>query len=342
MTAKASIKDIAKQAGVSIATVSRTLSNPDIVSERTRTKVMKAVQQCDYHPNKMGSNLRTKRTGNLVAIIPDITNPFNANLIKAIETTAQQHGYSVLLGDTQNDQQRIDFYASMVDTRQVDGIILFSASLPNALRNKLDSAQFPPLVNSCEDCQIDSIHKVMINNHSAAVIAVEHLIALGHQHIACITGPVTTPSSVARLAGFKQALTTANIQINAGFIRLGNYELQSGLLAAEQLLALPQPPSAIFCFNDEMAIGAMSSIKAHGLTIPEQISVIGFDDIRFAPYTSPALTTIRQPVELIGQHCTEMLISIINQHPVKPAYIELPVELIIRASTAIAPLDVKK
>ncbi|NQZ09997.1 MAG: LacI family DNA-binding transcriptional regulator, partial [Algicola sp.] len=189
MTQPAGIKDIAKRAGVSTATVSRTLRNPQLVSENTREKVMEAVKACNYRPNQMGINLRTKRSGNIVAIIPDITNPFNAGVIKAIERVAQSKGYSVLLGDTQGDDARVSHYAGMVASRQADGIILFSQFMPFDL-DKADTEHknLPPLVNSCEDTGFKGINRVMIDNKAAAITAVQHLIELGHTRIGCITG----------------------------------------------------------------------------------------------------------------------------------------------------------
>ncbi|MFT4925656.1 MAG: LacI family repressor for deo operon, udp, cdd, tsx, nupC, and nupG [Phenylobacterium sp.] len=340
MTQQAGIKDIAKRAGVSTATVSRTLRNPQLVSVATKEKVMTAVNALNYRPNQMGSNLRTKRTGNIVVIIPDITNPFNAGVIRAIEQVAQTRGYSVLLGDTQGDEIRIRHYAGMVASRQADGIILFSQFMPFVAEDASLLPVLPPLVNSCEDCGIEGIHKVMIDNRAAAIMAVNHLIGLGHRRIACITGPTNVHSSIERLTGYQQALKSAGIDVEPQWLQVGDYQLQSGIDAAQRLLSpatqhSPQKaPTAIFCFNDEMAMGAMSLLQRQGYRIPQDISIIGFDDIRFAQYTNPSLTTIRQPVEQIGRACIDSLIKQMSDEPCADDYIELAVELVKRESTA--------
>lgn len=333
MSQKAGIKDIAMRAGVSTATVSRTLRNPELVSPKTKKKVMKAVNDCNYRPNQMGINLRTKRSGNIVAIIPDITNPFNAGLVKAIERKAQACGYSVLLGDTQNDVNQIKHYAGMVDSRQADGIILCSQVMPFELDNNQSPINLPPLVNANENTKVHGVHKVMLDNKGAAIIAMEYLFSLGHTRIACITGPEKTSTSGERLSGYKQALEQANIEVDETIIELGAYDIESGVAATNKLLLQKNRPTAIFCFNDEMAIGAISLLKENGYKIPDDISVMGFDDIRFAQYVSPSLTTVRQPVEEIGKASVKMLLDLIEKRPTEDDFIAFPVELIIRNST---------
>lgn len=334
MSKPAGIKDIAKLAGVSTATVSRTLRNPELVSKDTRQKVMDAVNACNYRPNQMGISLRTKRTGNVVAIIPDITNPFIAAVVRSLEQVAQQHGYSLLLGDTQADLDRIKHYAGMVASRQADGIILFSQFMPFDYNEDGSPVHpMPPLVNSCEDTGLDDIHRVMIDNFSAAVIGAEHLLSLGHTRIACITGPLDTNSSSQRLAGLEHALREQNLTFDPRYIIEGDHEMEAGLKGAKELLKLDNPPTAIFCFNDEMAIGAMASIQEQGQKVPQDISVMGFDDIRFSRYVNPPLTTIAQPTEQIGEHCMVQLLNQIKGEP-SEQYIELPVKLVERGSTA--------
>ncbi len=350
MSQSTGIKDIAKRAGVSTATVSRTLRNPELVSDNTREKVMIAVKAGNYRPNQMGSNLRTKRSGNIVAIIPDITNPFNAGVIRSIEQVAQAKGYCVLLGDTQGDEDRIRHYAAMVASRQADGIILFSQFMPfEQVNGQIPLEKLPPLVNSCEDSGIEGINKVMIDNKAAAVMAVEHLLGLGHTRIACITGPEHTNSTVERLAGYKQALKNAGIAFDQQLVQVGDHQVGAGIEKSQQLLLLKDRPTAIFCFNDEMAIGAMSALQQLGYQVPNDISIMGFDDIRFAQFTSPSLTTIRQPVEQIGRECMNMLIKQMEQPnggvdskqlgskqlgSKQVDYVELPVTLVVRDSTA--------
>ena len=334
MSKPAGIKDIAKLAGVSTATVSRTLRSPELVSQQTRDKVISAVNTYNYRPNQMGISLRTKRTNNVVAIIPDITNPFIAAVVRSLEQVAQQHGYNLLLGDTQANLQRIKHYADMVASRQADGIILFSQFMPFEIQaDGTPKPPLPPMVNSCEDSGIEHLHRVMINNHQAAITATEHLLSLGHRHIACITGPLDTNSTQQRLKGLKQALKQAHIELPPEYIIEGNHQMEAGYTGTERLLKQPKPPSAIFCFNDEMAIGAIAAIQESGLQVPLHISVMGFDDIRFSRYINPPLTTVAQPAAQIGEQCMLQLLAQINQQP-SQRYIELPTQLVKRGSTA--------
>lgn len=337
--AKLGIKDIAAMSGVSPATVSRTLRNPDIVSEETRKKVMKAVQEGGYTPNRFGANLRTQKSGNIIVLMTDITNPVNSQIIRAIESEAQQAGYAVLLGDTQGLEERERHYADMTQSGQADGILLFSFRLPFAIQDGIPLAQqLPPLVNSCEDIALDGISKVMIDNIAGAKTAVKHLLDLGHTRIAAIMGPLDTPSTLERLQGYKQALLEAGLEIDESLMISGNYSTEVGISAMGKLLKLRQRPSAVFCFSDDMAIGAMSILQANGFRIPQDMSVIGFDDIRYAALMTPALTTIRQPLEDIGKACMKLLLEQLSGNNKEPQFMQLPFSLVVRQSTGPAPV----
>lgn len=338
--AKLGIKDIAAISGVSPATVSRTLRNPDIVSEETRKKVMKAVEEGGYTPSRFGANLRTQKSGNIIVVMPDITNQVNAGIIRAIEREAQKAGYSILLGDTQGLIEREKHYAGMAQSGQADGVLLFTFHMPFKLtQNQPVLKQLPPMVNSCESIPVEGISKVMIDNVSGARTAVEHLLSLGHKRIAAVMGPTDTPSTVERFDGYKSALKNAGIQINEQLIIRGDYGLDSGMGAMEQLLKLRMRPTAVFCFSDDMAIGAMSVLQENGFRIPQDISIMGFDDIRYARLMTPALTTIHQPLEEIGKACIELLLEQLDGKSEPGRYIELPFKLMVRQSTGPVPTD---
>jgi LacI family transcriptional regulator, repressor for deo operon, udp, cdd, tsx, nupC, and nupG len=337
---KVGIKDIATISGVSPATVSRTLRNPELVSKETRKRVMKAVKEAGYTPNRFGSSLRTQKSGNIMVVMPDITNQVNAGIIRAIESEAQKAGYSVLLGDTQSLLEREQHYAHMTQSGQADGILLFTYHLPFETNDsKPLMAQLPPLVNSCEAIPIDGINKVMIDNTAAAKTAVNHLLDFGHTRIAAVMGPSDTPSTLERLKGYKLALIEAGIDIDDSLIMRGDYGLDSGSSAMEKLLKLKQRPTAVFCFSDDMAIGAMSVLREYGFNIPQDISVMGFDDIRYAKLMSPALTTIHQPLEDIGKACTQLLLQQLAGKLSEATYIELPYTLMVRQSTGPVPAE---
>ena len=333
------IKELARIAGVSTASVSRALSNPERVSKKMRDRVQAAAKRVGYQPNRLGASLRTSRSGNIVAIIPDISDTFNSGVIQSLERAAAERGYSVLFGDTQGIRERELVYGAMVRSRQADGIIVFSHRLPfTAQELQSENFKLPPLVNSCELAESPHIDTsnlpwVSIDNVQAGKDAVTHLIELGHQNIAVITGDVESPSTLQRLEGYRQALYAAGISYREENIFQGAYTLEAGVRITKQVLLAKHRPSAIFCMSDEMAMGCIATLKEHGFGVPEDISVVGFDDIRFAQYLSPPLTTIAQPVEAIGRTCANILIDLIEDVAAPESKHILPHKLIVRAST---------
>ncbi|KXI30881.1 LacI family transcriptional regulator [Paraglaciecola hydrolytica] len=332
------IKDIATLAKVSPATVSRVLSSPELVSKKTLNKVKKIIDEMGYRPNRIGASLRTRKSGNIVAIIPDITNPVNAGIIRAIEQGAQSAGYSILLGDTQGLVERERHYADLVTSGQADGVLLFCSRMPFRIDPTLPlSGQIPPMVNANENMGNDEIVQVAVDNVAAAKAAVDYLVAQGHKRIAAITGPDDIPSSNERLQGYFAALEEAGLVLDPDLQIAGTYTVDSGVNCAEKLLLLRKRPTAIFCFNDEMAIGVMKLLKKQGFLIPEDVSVMGFDDIHYAEYVTPALSTVHQPLKEIGTACINLLLEQLRGNHVPPGRQFLPFELKLRASTGPAP-----
>ncbi|MDU0355501.1 LacI family DNA-binding transcriptional regulator [Paraglaciecola aquimarina] len=332
------IKDIAALAKVSPATVSRVFSSPDLVSEKTLHKVKKVVDELGYRPNRMGANLRTRKSGNIVAIIPDITKPVNAGIIRAIEKGAQNAGYSILLGDTQGVEKMERHYADMVTHGQADGILLFGSRLPFKVNcDQPLRQQLPPLVNGNEGIDSDEIVKVAVDNVAAAKAAVNYLVSMGHRRIAAITGPKNIPSSNKRVRGYYEALEDAGIERDDRLLVVGRYDVKSGVDCAEKLLQINERPTAVFCFNDDMAIGAMQHFQQQGLKIPDDISVMGFDDINYAEYVSPSLSTVHQPLQEIGEACINLLLKQLRGEEVPAGSRYLPYTLMIRNSTGVVP-----
>jgi LacI family repressor for deo operon, udp, cdd, tsx, nupC, and nupG len=267
----------------------------------------------------------------IVALVPDISNPFFAEIIRGIEEVAHQHGYSVLLGNTQYSRTRETAYAQLISTKQADGMITLLPHLPD-----IAAAGPIPLVNACEYFKDNSVTRVFVDNTKAAQEATAYLIALGHRQIAFLSGPMSTPICVDRDTGYELALRAAGLTRNSQLTVTGDFSIDSGIRAVEPLLAARRRFSAIFCSNDEMAMGAMQAIKAHGLRVPEDISVIGFDDIRYARYTDPPLTTVAQPKEDLGREAMTLLLEIL-QNANAPARMRiLPTQLVVRGSTAKA------
>lgn len=336
---KLGVKDIAALAKVSPATVSRALGSPELVSPETLERVMKVVKDVDYKPNLFAASLRTRKSNSIVAIIPHITKPVNAGIIRALENEAQKSGYSVLLGDTQGLRERELHYGNLVRHGQADGILLFSSHLPVSLnKDKTVEEQLPPLVNANEMVPDANINRVFINNEAAAFDAMQHLFELGHTRIAVLTGPVDIPSSHERLTGYKKALAERGIAFDEDMVAVGDYTLHSGVEMATHLLKLKNRPTAIFAFSDDMAIGVMNILEKNGFEVPNDISVIGFDDISYAEFIKPSLTTVHQPLEEIGSACANLLIRQIKNPKMAPEQIELKYTLKIRNSTGPAPV----
>lgn len=328
------IADVARAAGVSTATVSRTLSNPEAVSERRRRVVLQAVEALGYAPNYAAKSLRTTRSQRIILTVPDISNPFFSAVIRGAEETAQAAGYSILIGDTRHDSGREEYYAKMLSRREADGMIFLGHRLaPTAASIVARLGSEAPIVNGCEyepDLNVSSVH---IANAVAAAEAMQHLYDLGHRRIGVITGPLLSPLSRDRLGGVQGAAAGRGLWQDI-LVRTGDFSVDSGEALAKALLNEDRPPTAIFCFSDEMAIGAVVALRERGLDCPGDVSVIGFDDIRLARAYQPALTTISQPKEQIGRKTVEILLAILAGEADGGASITLPHELIVRASTA--------
>ncbi|WP_431145121.1 LacI family DNA-binding transcriptional regulator [Pseudomonas alvandae] len=326
------IREVARLAGVSVATVSRTLKSPERVLPETRDKVNAAVLQAGYRPNLMAVQFRSRRTGNLVILVPTIANTFFARVISGAQQAAQAAGYRLLLCDTQGREAIEQEFAALVYAHQADGVIQLRASDPFvSLPPGTDAL---PLVNACEVVKDAPYPTISLDNRGAARAMTEHLIGLGHRRIGIIKGPRSSPLTLDRVAGYQDALGNAGIALDPELVCHGDFTLKAGYDGAGTMLTLPERPSALFCENDEMAIGALKRIKQMGLRVPEDISLVGFDDIPFAAYCDPPLTTISQPAETFGHKAVEMLIALIEKRPITQRHVLLPFELTVRGSSA--------
>lgn len=333
----ATIQDVARDAGVSTATVSRVFSAPERVLETTRSKVMEAVTRLGYEPNFAAKSLRTLRTEKILVTVPDIANPFFSQVIRGVEEAALAAGYSVLLGDTRHEETREEQYAAMFRRKEADGLIFLGHRLPDALA-ELVAAKGPrtPIVNGCEFRPGLAVSSAHIDNERAAGEAIEHLYTLGHTRVGAVTGPLASPISSDRLKG---VLAAAQRHGRASALRvvIGDFSIESGVRQAGKLLDEPGRPTAIFCFSDEMAMGALEAIRQRGLRCPEDVSLVGFDDIRFAQYLHPQLTTVRQPKEQIGHEVVRLLLDILADRTSTLQNVTLPHQLVVRSSTAPPP-----
>jgi LacI family repressor for deo operon, udp, cdd, tsx, nupC, and nupG len=331
----ATIYEVARRAGVSTATVSHILSQPAVVSASTRKRVLDAIERLGYTPNVAAKSLRTARTGKLLVTVPDISNPFFSLILRGIEDAAQREGYAVLLGDTQHDEAREDGYAAMLRRKEADGLIFLGHRLPKEAAALIRSMapHCAPVVNGCEFNPRLGVPSVHIDNAKAASEAMDHLFRLGHRRIAIITGPLVSPLSRDRLRGAMARAKRERAERDVSVMN-GDFSIESGAAEGERLLGRRERPTAIFCFNDEMAMGVIQAARRRGLRLPEQLSVVGFDDIRFSSYMDPPLTTISQPMRAIGEGTVRLLLEVINGDIATPESVTLPHTLVVRSSTA--------
>ncbi len=323
------ISDVARLAGVSTATVSRALSNPSLVSEATREAVRGAIAATGYRLNETARNLRHRRTGGILALVPNLANPFFSQILSGVASVLGPAGYNLLIADTRTaGADRLLDYA---EPSRSDGLIILDGSLPvSALTGRI------PIVEACEWVPGLVAPRVKIDNRSAAGLAVQHLADLGHVRIGHVVGPAGNVLSVARLAGYEDALRSRGLPLVQSAIYQGDFSLESGRAAAALWLQQPQEtrPTALFLASDAMACGFIGEVQRHGLTVPRDVSVVGFDDIELIAHISPPLTTIRQPRTAIGQVAAERLLNRLRSIDDTDEDTILPVELIIRASTA--------
>lgn len=302
---------------------------PDVVKPETRKKVQETIAKLGYTPNLQARNLRTARAYVVVALVPDISNPLFAEIVRGIEQVAHEHRYAVLLGDTQNSLDREQAYANLLDTKQADGLITMLPHIP-----KIVATGRLPIVNAYEYVKDKSITSVYVDNVAAAQEATTYLLTLGHREIAFVAGPKNSPISVDRDTGYEKALAQAGIKRDHTLTAPGDFSVESGVRGMESLLARGHRFTAVFCSNDEMAIGAMRACKTHSLRVPEDMSIVGFDDMRFAPYAYPPLTTVAQPKAEMGREAMSMLIEILSGVDVPARKRILATQLVVRGSTA--------
>lgn len=329
------ILDVAQRANVSTATVSRVLSQPDLVRPETRDRVMQVVRELGYEPNPAARTLRTLRSSKLLLSVPDISNTFFSNVIRGAEQAAREAGYAVILGDTANQEQWEDQYAAMLGRREVDGLVFLGRRIPEALRaDVLERPGRAPLVNACEYSDGMGVSSVHIDNVAAGEEAIRHLTSLNHKTVGVITGPLDSPLSRDRLQGARQAALSGGEPGVELIVRAGDFSVDSGLGQAREILQ--HGATAIFCFSDEMAIGALEAVRERGLSCPGDVSVIGFDDIRFARHMGPPLTTIAQPSAEIGRCAVDLLLRTLSGELQEIEVVTLPHELVVRSSTGPA------
>ena len=330
--AAATMKDVAMKAKVSTATVSRALMNPDKVSQSTRNRVEQAAVEVGYLPQAAGRNVKRNESRTILVIVPDICDPFFSELIRGIEVTAASHGYLVLIGDCAHQNQQEKTFVNLIITKQIDGMLLLGSRLPFDASIE-EQRNLPPMVMANDFAPELELPTVHIDNLTAAFNAVNYLHELGHQRIGCIAGPEEMPLCHYRLQGYVQALRRCGVAVDPHYIARGDFTYEAGGNALRQLFELPQPPTAVFCHSDVMALGALSWAKRQGIKVPQDLSIIGFDNIALAEFCDPPLTTVAQPRFEIGREAMLLLLDQIQGQNVNSGSRLMDCELILRGTT---------
>jgi len=333
---KVSIRQVAELAGVSIATVSRCLNEPGRVSARTRERVEQAVRTTGYAPNSLAQSFRRGHTNLIMVVLPSVGDPFFTGVLDGIREVTDAHGYSIIISETAHNTLTADEVGAMLASRQADGIILLASIFPygpELLERARRHAQ--PIVIGCETLSpaLMDLPGVHIDNTEAAREATQYLVSTGHRRIAFMTGEASSLLTADRETGYRRAMADAGLDIDEDWVVEGGMSIEGAERATAALLGARRPPTAIFCANDEMAIACLHALHQAGREVPHDVSVMGFDDIRYARVANPPLTTMAQPIGDIGRHVAKRLIEAIDQ-PETAAWdaLVLPHALVVRDS----------
>jgi len=328
----ANILDVALKAQVSIATVSRVVNKSDHkVNPATREKVLAAIRELDYRPNALAKGLLMKKTMTIGIIIPDISNPYYAEIVRGIQDTADLAGYAVMLHNTDGKQERIIRHIYLLREKSVDGVI-FCGGIINEYETLSTLKELKERVVVVGRHEVD-FPAVMVDNMGGATQAVQHLIGLGPRLIGCIAGPDGSTTAADRLTGYRNALAQNGMALDERLVKRGTWNPESGYLLAKELLAGPKWPTAIFSANDQMAFGVIKAARELALDVPKELAVVGFDNVPPGFYFDPPLTTVEIPMYDIGVASMGMLIDLLSGEKFDKLRL-FNTKLIVRGSTA--------
>jgi len=329
---KVTIYDVAKQAGVSISTVSRVINNTGRISEKTRKKVLQVMEELHYQPSMVASALTGKRTRTIGLIIPDVANPFFSEIARKVEDRGRELGFNVLMCNTDNNAETEEMYLSLLKQKSVDGIIIGTTTKNYTVLNQLLQEKFP-LAFIAQDIPELAINVVRVDDFLGGYQAVSHLVSLGHKRIAIMLGNLSRTSDKYRLQAYRQVMEENGLKYEEKWIVCTDYSLKDGKRAALELLQSSPRPTAIFACFDSLAIGVYQAAKKLGLHIPNDLSIVGFDNTILSTIVDPPLTTVAQPIDEMGRQVVDLLIDEIEGNNGTKQRIILPPELIIRQST---------
>ncbi len=324
------IKDVAKLAGVSVATISRVLNNSAVVSPETTERVNDAIKTLNYRPNFLGRNLRKRETNVILALIPSTEHTYYSEILHGMQYTASEFGYDILMSTTNSYLQREEHLLKMLSNRTVDAAVLMGTRLD---KNELDEmAQYNHVALCCESLEGSGVLTVTIDNEKAAYDAVSYLISIGHTRVAMVSTEVRAPSSIHRENGYLRALAENNIPFNEKYMFRGSYDYSSGCDALEYFMELDEKPTAIFAISDFLAAGVLKKAAELKIKTGRDFSVMGFDNISMADMYTPSISTVEQPCYKMGQTVSELIIENISGKK-NSGRIILPHRLVLRQST---------
>jgi DNA-binding LacI/PurR family transcriptional regulator len=328
----ATIADIARAAGVSVPTVSKVLNGRTGVSRQTRQRVAEVLKQHDYAPRRGQSK---PARGAIELVFGELNSPWALEITRGIEQAAFAAGLGVLVSRLRSAAEEADRWLEMVSAPRSDGIVFAVVGVTPAQRARFGKLRLPYVVIDPEGEQDPAVPTVGITHWRGGYAATEHLLSLGHRRLALIGGPPRLLCSAARANGFRAALDRAGVEVEPALVVHSAFDQGEGMLAAERLLALPEPPTGIFAASDEQAFGVYEAARRRGLRIPEDLSVVGFNDSYVARWASPPLTTVREPIDAMCEQAIFLLLRLIRGQEVGTG-VELGTELVIRDSTAVA------
>jgi LacI family transcriptional regulator, galactose operon repressor len=333
---RATITDVAARAGVHPSTVSRVLNShvDSTIRPETRQRVLRAAEQLGYRASPLARSLRLQRTLTLGMLVPDITNPFFSSIIKGAEDAARDRGYTLILGNSEDEPEREETYLRVLRERQVDGLLIASSQMADETIAGLRDDGFPfVLLNRGARFPGDLV--VVVDNLAASIEVVDHLAALGHRRIGHIAGPQNTTTGMDRLDGYREAVRALGLADDPELVAYAaGFSVASGRRALAAMLAGPARPTAVFAANDLIAIGMLQHLRQVGVRVPGDLSIVGFNDIPLAGLLEPALTTVRVPQLEMGAVATHLLIDRLEDRPIHDVRVTLPTALVVRSSTA--------
>lgn len=327
------IYDVAREANVSMATVSRVVNGNPNVKPTTRKKVLEAIERLGYRPNAVARGLASKKTTTVGVIIPDISSIFYSELARGIEDIATMYKYNIILSNSDQNKDKEFHLLNTMLGKQVDGIVFMSGNITEEHISEFEKSPVPIVLAATVESS-NSVPSVTIDSEQASFDAVSELAAKGHKKIGFVSGPMSEPvNSEKKLAGYKRALESAGLSFNEEYVVEGDYTYDSGIEGFERLNELAEKPTAIFVATDEMALGVIHSAQDLGISIPDEIEIIGFDNTRLALMVRPQLTSVVQPMYDIGAVAMRLLTKYMNKEQVDEQIVVLPHRIEHRQST---------